>query len=207
MTGFRQLPVWWVRDEVGLKRFTGGKSSGGSIAALKCLLGIVLSDFSNQAIKVSYTDLEAITGLSRPMVIKAVRKLEGERIVAVDRGGNRNVYQLVYSSSDMGWAKVPYDRLKQSLCRFPNRGDASLSALKIYIYILALRPNPTRDVKITHETLRDRTGLQKNRIRPGIDLLINHILIHVHRVEEVIIRGKEQRGNNVYTILGDLRMP
>lgn len=207
MTGFRQLPVWWVRDEVGLKRFTGGGSSGGSIAALKCLLGILLSDFSNQAIRASYTDLEAITGLSRPMVIKAVRKLEEEGIIVVTRGGNGNVYQLVYSSSDKGWAKVPYDRLKQSLCRFPNRGEASLSALKIYIYILALRPNPTREVKVTHNTIRDRTGLQKNRIRPGIDLLINHILIHVHRVEEVIIKGKEQRGNNIYTILGDLRMP
>ncbi len=81
MSGFRKLPSWWARDDQGLKRFRGGASAGASIAALKCLLAITLmSEFSTQRAKISYSGLMDLTGLSRPMIPGASNKLESEGI-------------------------------------------------------------------------------------------------------------------------------
>lgn len=200
MSGFRRLPSWWIRDEHSLKRFKGGMCSGASIAALKCLLAIVLmSEFSTQRAKVSYSDLMALTGLSRPMISRAISKLEREGIVEVCREGYINVYKLLVGQNDSYWAKVPHDRVNKALSEIPNRGEAPLAALKIYIMLLASRWNKTREVLISYDNLRDLIGVQKFRIRSGLDILFSHLLLHVKQAEG-------EHTHNIYTILGDLRM-
>lgn len=208
VNGFRKLPTWWTRSGNGLKCFRGGKESGTSLAALKCLLAITLmADFRTMIAKVSYSDFMALTNLSKPMIPRAIAKLEGERIIRVCRVGNTNEYQLWSPpEADNYWAKVPYDRVRDALRNIPNRGEVTLSALKIYIQLLALRRNDVKQVWVSYDNLRDRTGLQKIRIRPGLDVLFSHLLIHIQKVEDF---GQEQNptySHNVYTITGDLRL-
>ena len=205
MSGFRKLPTWWARDEQGLKRFKGGANAGTSIAALKCLLAITLmSEFSTQRAQISYTGLMDLTGLSRPMIPGAIGKLESEGMIKVCRRGYINTYQLLARPDDKEWAKVPHDRARRALSEIPNKGEAPLAALKIYIQLLANRWNDKREVEISYDKLRDYIGVQKLRIRPGLDILFSHTLLHVKQVEG---EGPSSQTHNVYTILGDLRMP
>lgn len=207
MSGFRKLPTWWARDEQGLKRFRGGSSAGASIAALKCLLAITLmSDYSTQKARVSYSGLMDLTGLSRPMIPGAINKLESEGMIEVHRKAYINVYQLLATTKDYYWAKVPYDKVRRTLGEIPNKGEVPLAALKIYIQLLANRWNNTREVEISYDKLRDYIGIQKHRIRPGLDILFSHTLLHVKKVEG-IEQGSSGQAHNVYTVLGDLRMP
>ena len=200
MSGFRKMPSWWGRDQTGLRRFNGGASTGTSIAALKCLLAIVLmSEFSTQRAKVSYNGLMELTGLSRPMIPEAIKKLESEKIIKVDRAGYRNVYELLESKDDEGWAKVPYDRVKKALSNISNKGESSLAALKIYVQLLVNRWQNNYEVIISYKTLRKYTGVQAFRIRSGLDILFSHMLLHVKQAEG-------ESAHNIYTILGNLRV-
>ena len=207
MSGFRKLPTWWLREGLGMKRFRGGGEAGTSIAALKCLLAITLeSDGENREARVSYSALMDLTGLSRPMVARGVKRLEEEGITEVQRSGHVNVYRLGFVVGDARWAKVPRARVKKALGDIPNKGEAALAALKIYIELLSMRWNDTRQVNVSYDNLRDRVGVQRNRIRPGLDILFSRVLIHVKQVEEeaYLVPGQAR---NVYSIAGDLRMP
>lgn len=117
-----------------------------------------MSEFSTQRAKISYNGLMDLTGLSRPMIPGAINKLEGEGMIEVYRQGYINVYRLLAVAGDQRWAKVPYDRVKRALSEIPNKGEAPLAALKIYIQLLANRWNHTREVEISYDKLRGYIG-------------------------------------------------
>ena len=112
---FSKCPTWWVRDEeLGIKKFGGGKNAGTSISALKCILGISASiDFWTRKAKLSISDLEALTGLSRPMVIRGLKELVELGIVEVDKTAHVHEYELTASGKDEGWGKIPYERIRK----------------------------------------------------------------------------------------------
>lgn len=208
--GFRQLPTWWVRDETALKRFKGGRWSGGSIAALKTLLAInSLCEMSGYSARVSYQGLMTITGLSRPMIARGVKALEANGLVSVNRGGYINDYSLTGSATDTGWAKVPCIKVQECLSGLPNRGEATLAALKIYVYLLSIRPNNEKEVSVSYLKIRTNTGISQKWVRPGLDLLFSNQLIHVRRVEGFTpdeLNVTDLYYFNQYTITGDLRL-
>jgi len=83
-----KIPAWWLQDtdKISLLNQLDNIKTGSAIAAIKCLLAIALSNeklFSTA--DVSITELEMITGLSRPMVIRGIKKLEEMEIVRVER--------------------------------------------------------------------------------------------------------------------------
>jgi len=208
--GFRQLPTWWVRDETALKRFKGGRWSGCSIAALKTLLAInSLCDMAGYSARVSYQGLMTITGLSKPMIARGIKALEANSLVSVNRGGYINDYSLTCSATDQGWAKVPCIKVQECLSGLPNRGEATLAALKIYVYLLSIRPNNEKEVSVSYSKIRASTGIQQEWVRPGLDLLFSNRLIHVRRVEGFIPDNFDVTDlyyYNQYTIMGDLRL-
>lgn len=203
--GYRQLPIWWTRNETdSLKIFKGGKDSGVSIAALKVLLGLCsLSDMGGSySVEATYQKIQDITGLSRPMIAKGIRKLEAENIVLVNRQGYISNYTFNVPGSDTRYSKVPSLEMHRYLKEIPNKGEAALSALKIYIYVLSRRSSGNRTVAVSYERIRAHTGIGQKRVRTGIDILINHFLIHVIKAEE--IDNPENNFANRYKILGDL---
>lgn len=199
MPRFSKLPTWWVRDP-GLTTFIGGAQAGESIAALKVLIAIsTLMDFYTCRARNSFSDLEKLTGLSRPMVQRGIERLEAGCIARVDREGHINEYELISSAGkDSGWAKIPYERIRKHLAELPNRGVVPLAALKSYVLLASLRPNDSPSLALSHEKMREMTGVQKRHIRPGLDVLFSHTLIRLHESDAETPQGR----HNVYTLLG-----
>lgn len=201
MARFSAVPTWWTRS-LGLETFVGGGHAGESISALKVLLAIALmANFHSRRARNSFSDIEKLTGLSRPMVQKGVELLERLEIVAVDRSGHVNEYQMTVQSNDLGWAKLPYERLRTHLPELMNRGVVPLAALKIYLLIISLRPNGSVSMAIGHEKLRDMTGIQKRHVRPALDILYSHTLLRL-TLSEGGEPGESKARHNVYTVLG-----
>lgn len=193
---FSKCTSWWIRDR-GLTEFRGGGSTGSSIAALKCAIAIsLIIDFHSRRGQLSFSGLEQLTGLSRPMVQRGLTRLEELKIVKVDRTGHANSYQLTVLPDDDRWAKLPVDRLKEHLPSILNRGVVPLTALKIYLLLVSIRPNDSESVSIGYDKLCDHLGIQRSQIRAGLDILYSHSLVRITRNEEV--EGK----HNIYTILG-----
>lgn len=196
MARFSKCPSWWIRNS-GLTEFRGGGAAGSSIAAIKCAIAIsTIIDFHSRRGRVSFSGLEQLTGLSRPMVQRGLARLDELGIVTIDRTGHANNYLLTILPDDDKWAKLPVERLKQHLPAIPNRGAVPLTALKIYLLLVSIRPNESESVSISYDKLREQLGVQRSQIRTGLDILYSHSLVRITRNEEV--EGK----HNIYTILG-----
>lgn len=201
MARWSALPTWWLREE-GLGIFTGGSQAGRSIAALKVLMAIaLLANFNSRKARNSLSDLETLTGLSRPMVIRGVADLEDKGLLLVDRSGHVNEYELAVPGDDRNWGKMPYETLRRNLAEISNRGAITLGALKIYLLLVSWRPNQSLSIAIGHGKIRDETGIQARHVRPALDVLLNHTLIRLS-INEGRIPGEAQGRHNVYTLLG-----
>lgn len=201
MTRWSAVPTWWVRDP-GTSVFTGGKQTGTSIAALKTLIAVsLMADFYTRKARNSLTDLETLTGLSRPMVLAGIKELEEKKVVRVDRSNHVSEYEMTIKDSDTNWGKLPHDLLRKHLPEITNRGAVTLAALKIYFLLVAFRPNNSLSLSMSHENIRGETGIQTKHVRSGIDVLINHSLVRLS-VSEGIEPGEPQGRHNVYTLLG-----
>lgn len=75
---------------------------------------------------------------------------------------------------------MPYEALRRSLSEITNRGAVTLGALKVYLLLIAWRPN------------------QRG---PALDVLLNHTLIRLS-INEGRTPGEPQGRHNVYTLLG-----
>ncbi|HGE5563069.1 TPA: replication protein [Escherichia coli] len=195
---FARLPNWWLRSEdpedLLLVRLKAG-NTGTGIAAMKCLLALsVLIDFHSRVAEVSLTGLETLTGLSRPMVIRGLSKLEGLGVVNSDKNFRTNRYELTIKKDDAYWAKVPVEIVRKKLKTISNRGIAPFTALKLYITILGLRYKEKTTVQVMHDTLRDYTGIQTTQVRYGLDVLYSSGLIH--------LMPREDRSTNEYQVIG-----
>ncbi|WP_110186030.1 replication protein [Pokkaliibacter plantistimulans] len=201
MAGWSAVPTWWVRAH-GASVFAGGKQTGTSIAALKVLMAIsLMANFHTRKARNSLSDLEILTGLSRPMVLAGIKDLEQKEIVLVDRNNHVSEYEMTIEEDDHNWGKLPHDLLRKHLPEITNRGAITLAALKIYFLLVAIRPNQSLSVSISHENIRFETGIQTKHVRPALDVLINHSLIRLS-VSEGAEPGELKGRHNVYTLLG-----
>lgn len=201
MARWSALPTWWIRQE-GFGAFIGGNQAGKSIAAIKVMLALsLLANFHSKKTKNSLSDLETLTGLSRPMVISGIADLEDKGLLKVDRSGHVNEYELVVPGNDRNWGKLPYDTLRRHLPEIANRGAITLAALKIYLLLASWRPNQSLSIAIGHEKIREETGIQTRHVRPALDILLNHTLIRLS-VSDGVTPGEPKGRHNVYTLLG-----
>lgn len=180
-------------------------SSGKSIAVLKTIIAIGLaSDFDTRESKISFSELEEITGLSRPMISSAVTWLIDKKWIALESSsrGRTNNYKLLEINSGLSksWTKLPYIPLTQYLRVISNRGPKSLTALKNYLLILRYRSNTEDVTRINHKTLVEKGNLRPNLVKAGNDLLINSGLIALGRC--VSYDGFIKTDVNLYHVKG-----
>lgn len=195
---FCMCPTWWVRDEQGLGRFSAGKDAGQNIAALKCVIAISTAvDFHSRKAKLSLSDLEILTGLSRPMVIRGLAVLQGFEIVRVGKAGRVHEYELTVLEEDANWGKIPYDLVLKQLPTLPNRGAIPLTALKLYLLLIAFRSNASETIAMRYDVIEQRLACQRSQVRPALDILYTHMLISV-----ALVGQERQRLHNVYQVLG-----
>lgn len=191
---FGSLPNWWFRNSHLLPSLKANEVGEG-IAVMKCLIALsVLIDFKTRCTDSSLSDLESITGLSRPMIIKGVGWLHDMKIIKIDKSFHVNRYEILVIDSDDKWAKTPVNIIRKNLKSISNRGVAPFSALKIYLTFLSIRYQDKNTVRITHDTLREHTRIQATHVRKGLDVLYSASMIHV-------ILG-EERAASQYKILG-----
>ena len=74
---------------------------------------------------------------------------------------------------------------------------SSLSALKIYLTLLAVKMNKSDTVTIGYEKIREYTGLQSKDIKPGLQVLFEHRLI---RIEQELDGATRKYKSNSYII-------
>lgn len=212
---FSKINLWWV-DAPFYKETLKNTDAGQSIAVLKTAIVLAMeSDFNTRISKVSFTDLEEITGLSRPMVSKAIKILHQHKIIKIESSsrGRINCYRMIDKPEEFeadstvlkiekkasGWTKLPYKSLFMNLRTLPNKGRFSLGALKNYLVILKYRPNNLDFSQITHEKFIEKCGIQANMVKGSNDLLINNDLIALAKKIE---RGSMVTSPNMYFVKG-----
>ncbi|MBD2850180.1 hypothetical protein [Acinetobacter baumannii] len=179
--------------------FSAGKLTGVHIAALKCLLAFGLkNNFKTKEVSLSLQQLSDLTGLSKPMVIRGIRRLIELGIVLKlqqDKTNIVNKYKLVFV--DMRFTKIPYVHLVDRLANFPNKGVYVLTALKIYLILLQVRENNSKHVKISYSRLASY-GINPKHISKALEILITNDLISISR--EVDEHGSFVKSCNNYLI-------
>jgi len=202
---FAKLNLWWT-DVPFFKKVLNNRETGKGIAVLKTAIAIAMqSDFHSRESKISYSELENITGLSRPMVSKAIKILIEENIIELmlidgkeKKRGQANVYRLLDKAPEdgeeeddeedvftfskkkaKGWTKIPYKPLLDNLKNLPNKGVAGLGALKNYLILLKYRSNHLDFTQVTHEKFIEKCGIQSNTVKRSNDILFNHNLISI----------------------------
>lgn len=178
-----KLPTAWIEDG-GLHRFRWSQGGAANIAALMTLIAIAhRADADTGVARLTYTDLEGQTWLSRASIAAGLDALEREALVERNTEG-RSTYHLVGYRAEDGWAKLPAAPLYQgegiaAFEHFNLRRRVELDALKFYLLIAARRSRELNMALLTYDTFEERTGVTRERIRPAITLLAASLLIHI----------------------------
>lgn len=189
-----KMPVDWIRagelvnfaDEsysvksMWLKEDKSARNA--CISSLKLYLALCCrADFITGNASVTYEELIRLTGLSRPTVAKALTRLEVEGLIqrkaqALRKGSSILICGWLESKS---WAKIPkrwlYDGSSGAkilmLTEF-NFSRASLSALKVYVALLAYRDSNRGGIAmLSYDRLALITGVKRHHIADAITRL------------------------------------
>ena len=177
---FGSLPPDLITDI--LNPFCAGSLTGVHIATLKCLFALGLkNNFKTKEVSLSLQQLRDLTGLSKPMVIKGIRRLIELGIVLKleqDKTNIVNKYKLVFK--ERRFTKIPYVHLLDQLPNFPNKGVYVLTALKIYLILLQVRENNSKKVTISYYRFSSY-GINRKYVCKALEILITNDLISIHR--------------------------
>lgn len=194
LSEWSKLPTDWIRKG-GLTKFADESCSVHSfwlkedksarnecISALRLYLALCCrTDFATGKATVTYVELIRITGLSRPTIAKSLARLETEGLIqrqaqALRMGSSILICGWVEAKS---WAKLPkrwlYDGSLGTkilmLAEF-NFSRASLSALKVYIALLAYRDSNRGGIAtLSYDRLSLITGVKRHHIADAITRL------------------------------------
>lgn len=185
-----KLPSAWI-EAGGLQAFRwsakGGGANGDNIAALMTL--IVLAHHADEQagdVKLTYDELEALTGLSRPKLARGLELLVARAIVV--RGDGRSMYRLTDYDPTRNWGKLPHRALYGGGGRvvafddFTLRKAAELNALKLYLLFVARRGEDTNLANISYDKIAPYTGMARDQIKTGLSFLAAQSLAHVERL-------------------------
>jgi biotin operon repressor len=214
--------------KLALLRTEAGKDR---LIALKVWLALLFTvDFSSRNSSNNMVSLEKLaqrTGMRKPTVLKAIGVLEKFGWLYVERSRRGNTYTVMdrpevfvdgglfvervtpntLGSGKRLFTKVP-DVAKAFIRDIPSRGRIPDAALALYLVLLKYRENGTQNVfdGLPHTTLRDLTGIQPKDVRAGLDLLVNHRMIHVLEAEDlnekVLRNGAFRQPRNRYRLKG-----
>ncbi len=219
-----KMPCSWQTDATFHKSqlygmpidFLGrARPPGEAIAALKLYVALCLkANFKSGTYlpdtgcsQKSISQLCELVGLSRPMVIKGLRKLQEWKIVAV-KEGRPSIYHITDYETAKYWVKLPRTHLYagskekriERLRAMSNRSRTTLHALQMYLYLAAIRDGKSGLAKVTYERISEVLGITRNDISKAISTLIGFDLISVRLAESGESYGKHP--SNIYWLRG-----
>lgn len=201
MERWAAFPTWWVRDGLLRRLDAASATTGAHIAALKVYLAVaIVSDYVTRSAEISVTQLQVVTGLSRPMVTAGTAVLEKIEVLAVNRSGYRNTYSLLQASDQVHWMKIPVSAIRLRLKDLPNATASGLAAMKLLLVLLTTRQRRSHEAPISHRKLQKHTGVRPTMISKGISHLIAHGLVrHANKPAYTDAAGHPV---NTYYLLG-----
>lgn len=182
---WHDFPSKLVRE--ALPRFTwaavGEDSPGVATAALMLyvVLRFMADDLSNEhggnawVTRATYEELGVAASLSRTMIHAGLQRLQTEQLITAEGSHQQRRYRLVWS--EPGWFKLPClaivttNRVLPFQC-FSLRSKHELHAMKLYLYIAAVRPNQALHTEVSYEKIHERLGISERDVRKAISLLL-----------------------------------
>lgn len=203
---------WWVLDGTmkALKWEVDaiGKPSD-KLAGLVVYIALVMASrdsFSSQSVKITYTRLSELTGLSRDLIRRGTLVLETIKVISVKRDGRSNIYTMIDAGgmSRGGWCKIPVKHLIgeggkaiDALLELKLRKKVELHALKIFLYLAAIRENNTEYSQAAYAKIRANVGISDRDITRALTLL--QLIGLLQRVSsEKMDNGKFNEANKYY---------
>jgi len=199
-----RLPSKWI-DERGLKQLRWGRKEtpGADNTSALMILAVIAHHAVDESglAKLTYDQLSEITGLSRAKVAGGLDVLEKIKVISRAPEG-RSTFQLVGYDPKAGWCKLPAKKLYASgrivaFDDFKLRSAAELHALKLYFLFAARRGRDTNMAHIGYDKISEYSGIEGNRIKPGLSFLASIGLVHV---EHLASRNHERGVANAYRL-------
>lgn len=199
MQDFGSIPYEVVLEKQNY--FPAGRTTGVSIAAIKCLLVFGLyNDFRTKEVSLSLSQIEDVTGCSKPMVIEGIKQLCSCGIVTkVDQGKTNVKGKYIINFPSKRFTQIPHYFLCYELRNFPNKGITALVALKAYLILLKFRRNDTSHTEITYTGFA-RYGINLRHLNKALAILISSNYISIFKQYNWDEKGYNKSCNN-YKIL------
>ena len=157
--------------------------------------------FKSWEAEASYDRLGEMTGLSRQLISQGLVVLQERDLITASGSRQRRRYQIVWAENR--WFKLPCQAIVAhgSITPFRHltlRSKHELHAMKLYLYLAAVRDNPSPYSMASYETIFDRIGIPERDIRKAISILIGcGLMVNVAR------NGEEgEFGPNRYYLTG-----
>lgn len=181
-----RLPTAWIARG-DLTNFCAGQASM-DIAALKIFIYLAhraevvieqndLTKFRKRLeARATWSDLAEGAGLSRELVSRGLKKLIGRGLIEQVGTTRKKVY-VFRQDVTSGWCKLPHAGLVGNQSSFPylkaikNRHDYERDALKLYLYLLSIRPNESDYSDVTDDKISKKTGIALDRILSATNTL------------------------------------
>ncbi|MBY7431463.1 ArsR family transcriptional regulator, partial [Escherichia ruysiae] len=158
---------WWIQDEViqslNWRRNELGRPAG-KTAALMIYIAITMKSSEEagmRPVKITYSRLSEMTGVSRELVREGITILEKLEMVSVEKVGRNNIYTLINKRSKGGWCKIPVKPIMTEdgkvISPFKElrlRRKIELHAIKIFLYLASVRDNHTEFSLASYERIR-----------------------------------------------------
>lgn len=181
-----RLPNSWIEDE-GLKAFRWRRGEGSRDAAALIVLMVIThhADQETGLARLTYEQMLSATQLSKTMIAAGLAILAERGLVEREPAG-RSTYRLANFEPNAHYAKLPARRMYAgsvvAAFRFLNlRKAAELHALKLYLLFASRRGNDTNLANISYDKIEEYTGIDREGIRAGLNILAVNGLIHVEQ--------------------------
>jgi predicted transcriptional regulator len=155
------------------------------------------------AAQATYDELGLATALSRSLISQGLQRLQVLGLIRPEGSHQKRCYWIIWGGT--GWFKLPCQAIVAGpvIVPFKNftlRSKPELHAMKLYLYLAAVRDNGTPYSMASYETIYAKTGILERDIRKAISVLIGCGLIaSVDRKHE---EGLNEYGPNKYYLKG-----
>lgn len=190
---WKRVPSLWMVESEVFSKLIGGSDQfgnvGAKISALMVYIALGMSSDEDESgshrilfSSLTYDDIQVLTGLSRPSITKGIGVLEALGLIEQTINGRSASYKFCGYNFTRGWCKIPvksliektYNELKiKPFYHFSKRSLVELYALKLYLYLLAIRGNDNPYSAVSYEKISEQTAIPRKNIRKAGSYLLS----------------------------------
>lgn len=173
-----KMPSKWISSGK-LKDLNANKDVAVNIAVIKIYILICIrlapSDNPRNSCVITYDEISSVANLSRTVISGALKWLIGNNII--EASGKRVRIYSIPNYNNPGWCKFPIKDVvdKGGNVNFfkmiSNRHPVELHALKLALYLLAIRGNDDEHSEVSLSKIISKTGVNYKDIFPALTLL------------------------------------